>query len=134
MTHASPSRPEPEEPEHAQILAVWEAQLEAMDAGDTEALRACCTPDMTLTHMTGHRQPLAEWLTGIRRGTFVYHRLVERSVEITEVDGERAVLVGHIVTGITDDGSGHAWRLRMDQRYVRRHGEWLCEASRVSLG
>lgn len=124
----------PTETARAEILDVWTTQLEAMDNGDTEALRACCTNDMTLTHLTGYRQPLTEWLAGIRGRQFVYHRLVERSVEITDVKDMQAKLVGHITTGITDDGSGHAWQLRMEQGYVRRGDEWLCSASRVSLG
>lgn len=123
-----------DDPEATAILDVWRTQLDAMDAGDTDALSSCCTRDMILTHMTGHRQPLPDWLDGIRRRTFVYHRLVERSVQITAVDGDRATLVGHVITGITDDGSGQAWRLRMEQDYRREAGEWLCNASRVSLG
>ena len=130
---AEPERTDAAQTEHAEILAVWRAQLKAMDAGDAEALRACCTPDMTLTHMTGYRQPLPEWLAGIRRRDFVYHRLVERSVEIVDVTENRATLVGHVVTGITDDGTGHAWRLRMQQTYLRHGDEWLCHASRVTL-
>lgn len=104
-----------------------------MDASDTDALAACFTSDMTLTHMTGHRQPLSEWLDGIQRRRFVYHRLEEHSVEIVDIDGDRATLVRYITTGITDDGSGQAWRLRMEQDYVRLSNAWLCRASRVSL-
>ena len=116
------------------VLVLWRTQLEAMDAGDVVALRRCFTPDMTLTHMTGYVQPLDEWLAGVDRGTFVYHRLVERSVEITDVSDDCAELVGYVTTGITDDGSGQAWNLRMEQEYRRSGAVWRCLASRVSLG
>lgn len=117
----------------SEILAVWKKQLEAMDAADCTALQACFAPNMTLTHMTGYRQPLNEWLAGIRRREFVYHQVHERSVEITRLDATQAHLVGHITTGVTDDGSGQAWPLRIEQEYRHDGIEWRCSDSRVTL-
>lgn len=117
-----------------QVLAVWRRQLRAMDEGDAEALGACFAPGAVLTHMTGYRQPLGEWLAGVRSRQFVYHRVEERSVEILRLEDGRATLVGQVVTGITDDGSGQAWPMRIDQDYERRDGSWACTRSRVALG
>lgn len=117
------------------IGRAWRRQIQAMDAGDAQALRGCFTPDMHLTHMTGYVQPLDEWLHGVRTGQFVYHRIEEHSVAIMIESVRSAYLVAHVTTGITDDASGHAWDLRMEQDYRRDDdGTWRCAASRVSLG
>lgn len=114
------------------VRAHWDAQLQAMDEGDTTALGELFADDATLTHMTGDVQPREEWFAGMRRRDFVYHRVVDEGVAI-DVDGDTARLVGRIVTGVTDDGSGHAWPLRVEQDLVRRDGEWFCTSSRVTL-
>lgn len=106
-----------------------------MDSADTDLLRSCFTPDAVLVHMTAYRQPLDEWMDGINRGEFVYHRLVERSVELTSLTEKTAHVQGYITTGITDDGSGQAWNLRCEQDFVLTlDGRWLCSESRVTMG
>ena len=40
------------------------------------------------------------------------------------VVGDRADLVGDVVTGYREDGSGQAWPLRMTQQYRREDGSW----------
>lgn len=116
-----------------ELLELWRVNLEAMDAGDTETLRSCFTPDASLVHMTGYVQPLDEWMAGIRRREFVYHRIAERSVTVTELTPTRATVVGRIVTGITDDGSGQAWPLRVENIVQRIDGEWLFTQSKVTF-
>lgn len=113
------------------IRANWQAQLTGMDAADTALLAAQFTPDATLRHMTGHVQALDDWLDGIRAGTFVYHEVLPRTVDVT-VDGERAWLTGRILTGHRADGRGQTWRLELDQDFSNVDGRWLCTASRVT--
>lgn len=120
--------------EASEVIAVWRAQCAAMDAGDAAGIRDCFTTAATLTHMTGYVQPLDEWLDGIRRRQYVYHRLEEHDVEIRSLEADRARLVGHITTGITDDGSGQAWPLTCEQDYVRTEDGWRCANSRVMFG
>lgn len=118
-----------------EILENWSQQLEGMDSADTDLLRPCFTRDAVLVHMTGYVQPLDEWMDGINRGEFVYHRLEERSVEITSLAEKTAHIQGFITTGITDDGSGHAWNLHCEQDFVlTSNGHWLCSESRVTMG
>lgn len=120
------------------VLRAWQAQLTAMDAGDTAGLREVFSADATLTHMTGHVQSLDDWLAGMERRDFVYHRIAEREVSIDRRTATTARLVGRIVTGITDDGSGQAWPLRLEQDYTQVSGaadtrtQWRCTASRVT--
>lgn len=117
----------------ALLVACWDAQLKAMDEGDTAGLRECFTSEMTLTHLTGQVQPLEQCLAGINRGDFVYHRIERRSVEVIASDLTSARLRGRVITGITEDGSGQAWPLRVEQDYVLTELGWRCHASRVTL-
>lgn len=119
--------------DRAAIEANWAAQLDGMDRADTELLRAQFTPDATLVHMTGYHQPLDEWMAGIRRREFVYHRLVEHDHSL-DLTGDVALLTGHITTGITDDGSGQAWPLTCEQHFRRTAAGWLCTESQVTFG
>lgn len=115
------------------VLANWRAQLEAMDQADTAALERLFAPDAVLVHMTGHRQDLSDWLAGMRAQRFVYHQVVDKGIRSIEVDGDRARLVGRVITGVTDDGSGQAWRLEIGQDFVRIGGRWVCTESRVTM-
>jgi hypothetical protein len=116
------------------VVASWRVQLRAMDEADVDTLRACFAPGVTLTHMTGFEQPLEEWLDGIRERQFIYHRVIERSVSVTATSETGAHLTGHIITGVTDDGSGQAWRMRVEQDYERVEDAWFCSSARVTLG
>lgn len=127
MTARDESRDEAREA----ILRNWTAQLRGMDEADTDLLAAQFTPEATLTHMTGVVQPLDAWMAGIRARHFVYHEVIEQSVDI-EVTGESARLVGHILTGVRRDGSGQTWPLRVEQDLVAGPTGWLCTASRVT--
>lgn len=117
------------------ILQNWSAQLKGMDSADTDLLASCFTPDAVLVHMTGYRQPLDEWMRGIEAGQFVYHRVEEHWVKVTELSASSAHVSASITTGITDDGSGQAWPLRCEQDFVLTDaGLWLCWQARVTLG
>lgn len=116
-----------------EIVQNWATQLQAMDEADTATLAECFTPDGVLVHMTGYRQPLEDWMAGIRAGEFVYHQVIEHDVTVTELSEEQgtAILHGHITTGHRADGSGQAWPLDVRQRFVLTDGEWLCRESVV---
>lgn len=116
-----------------EILRHWARQLTAMDSADVDALHECFDGDAVLVHMTGCRQPLDEWLDGIRRREFVYHQVIEKGVDV-EVTGDQARLVGDIITGCRADGSGQAWPLHVVQQFTRTDGAWWCTESRVTLG
>lgn len=113
------------------ILENWQAQLRGMDAADTSLLAAQFTPDATLRHMTGYEQSLDDWMDGLRAGTFVYHEVLSRTVEV-EVKDDEAWLTGRILTGFRPDGRGQTWRLEIDQDFRKVDGRWLCTASRVT--
>lgn len=105
------------------VTRAFEAFLKAMLAADIEALDALLDDGFTLTHITGYRQPKAEWLAQMRKGSFVYHDIAERSISVSP-DGERAQVVGRTVTDATVYGSRNAWRLQLALDYIWRQGAW----------
>lgn len=112
----------------------WKAQLAAMDAADIIALRECFTDDAVLVHMIGYRQPLDEWMRGIESEEFVYHQVIEKGVSISVLPHSEAKVVGDIITGYRADGTGQAWPLHVEQKFVQENGCWLCAESIVNLG
>lgn len=115
------------------VRDAFAAQLAAMTAGDTRALGAMLDEHFVLTHLTGYRQPKAEWLAQMREGRFIYHSMTSTRVSV-EWDNARLRLTGDTQTDSTVSGMRRpgGWRLRMTQDYERRDGHWIalnCETS-----
>lgn len=115
------------DPDQAEILAQYQRQLDAMGRGDTAALDGLLGDRFTLTHITGYRQPKAEWLTEMRAGQFRYHRIEQRTVSVS-VAGDTATLLGRFVVDATVYGSRSRWRLQLAQTY-QRNGNWTATDS-----
>lgn len=107
------------------VRDAFTAQLAAMVAGDTEALGAMLDESFVLTHLTGYRQPKQEWISQMREGRFIYHRMEAHAVTVS-LNGSRARLTGDTHTDSTASGSRRpgGWRLRMVQDYEWRDGQW----------
>lgn len=110
------------------VLQAFEAQLDAMKRGDTNTLDRLLDGDFTLTHITGYRQPKAEWLSQMRAGQFRYHDIETRSVQV-DLQGDKARLVGRLVTDATVYGSRAAWRLQLRVDYRLVDGQWFADMS-----
>lgn len=105
------------------VIRAYRAHLRAMTDGDTGALDGLLDDGFTLTHITGYRQPKAEWLTQMRAGQFDYHTIDERSVEVDVAD-DSARLVGRIVTDATVYGTRAHWPLQLVLDYARTGDSW----------
>jgi hypothetical protein len=108
------------------VRANYEAQRDAMVAGDTEALGALLADGFTLTHMTGYLQPKAEWLADVRSGEMSYHAI--QNVDVTvDVDADTGtpVLIARTRTEATIWGSHGTWPLRLRIRFSGTGGSWL---------
>ena len=92
-----------------QIKQLYEEMLSYMIAKDTVSLDRILSDDSVLIHMTGHRQPKAEYLREIANGTLNYYSAQTDSAEVT-VDGYKAHLVGKsrvtMAAADTPGGSG----------------------------
>lgn len=82
-------RPSADQMAREQIPQAHRAYLDATDEGDTEPLDDMLDDGFTLTHMTGHVQPKAEWLAQMREGQFVHHTIDEKNLTL-DIKGDTA--------------------------------------------
>ena len=115
-----------------QISRLYEDMLQYMIAKDTVSLGALLSDDSVLVHMTGHRQPKAEYLREIASGVLNYYSAETDSIEVT-VDGDKAHLVGRSrVNAAVYGGGRHTWPLQMDSRLERIGGQWKITWTKAS--
>ena len=115
-----------------QIARLYEDMLKYMIAKDTVSLGGLFSDDSVLVHMTGHRQPKAEYLREIASGVLNYYSAQTDSVEVT-VDGDKARLIGRSrVNAAVYGGGRHTWPLQMDSQLERIAGEWKITWTKAS--
>ena len=115
-----------------QIARLYEDMLRYMIAKDTVSLGSLLSDDSVLVHMTGHRQPKAEYLREIASGVLNYFSAQTDSVEVT-VDGDKARLIGRSrVSAAVYGGGRHTWPLQMDSQLERIAGEWKITWTKAS--
>ena len=115
-----------------QIARLYEDMLRYMIAKDTVSLGSLLSDDSVLVHMTGHRQPKAEYLREITSGVLNYFSAQTDSVEVT-VDGDKARLIGRSrVSAAVYGGGRHTWPLQMDSQLERIAGEWKITWTKAS--
>jgi hypothetical protein len=115
----------------AAIRANYEAQRDAMVAGDSEALAALLDGGFTLTHMTGYIQPKAEWLADVRSGEMKYHAVHDVDVRV-DVDTDTPILIARSRAEATIWGSHGTWPLQLRIRYRSSGGSWLASETVAS--
>lgn len=106
------------------VAELFSAQLDAMVAGDTEALGDLLDAGYTLTHMTSYEQPKDEWLSEMRAGQFVYHR-IDGGTPVVKAGTTDARVLARTMTDATVYGHRSTWRLQLDQHYRRHHDSWI---------
>ncbi|MGP4006925.1 nuclear transport factor 2 family protein [Streptomyces sp. 4N124] len=116
-------QPSPAQSAHDEVTTAFRAYLQAMLDGDTDALDNLLADGCTLTHITGYVQPKNEWLSQMRAGQFLYHRIEEKIVTV-EVEGTTARVSGRFVTDATVYGTRANWRLHMTMDYAHENDTW----------
>lgn len=106
------------------LRAAWDAQRDAMIFGDVTLLDSLLDDDFTLTHMTGYKQPKAEWLSDIDTDRMSYHAIEDVEVS-THPTRNSAVLTAQTVTEATIWGGHGTWRLQLRYEFERRAGDWI---------
>ncbi|RYZ77793.1 MAG: DUF4440 domain-containing protein, partial [Proteobacteria bacterium] len=119
-------------PDHAELLQNisisfgtkdLDISKQVMISGSSKSLML--DDSFVLTHLTGYRQPKQEWISQMREGRFIYHRMEAHAVTVS-LNGSRARLTGDTHTDSTVSGSRRqgGWRLRMVQDYEWSDGQW----------
>jgi hypothetical protein len=116
----------------AAVRSNYEAQRAAMVQGDADTLGALLTDGFTLTHLTGYRQPKAEWLADVRSGAMTYHAV--RDVEVSvDVSGPAPVLTARTRTEATIWGGSGTWSLQLRIRFTFDGTDWLAADTVASV-
>jgi ketosteroid isomerase-like protein len=108
----------------AAVLANYEGQRRAMVAGDADALGALLADDFTLVHMTGYRQPRAEWLADVRSGAMTYHSMEDVDVSV-DVSGDAPVVTARTRTAATIWGASGTWPLQLRISFAHEGTAWV---------
>jgi hypothetical protein len=108
----------------AAVRGNYEAQRDAMVAGDSDALGALLADGFTLTHMTGYSQPKDEWLAEVRSGAMTYHAILDVDV-VVDVVSDTPVVTARTRTDATIWGGRGTWPLQLRIRFVVIGSSWL---------
>jgi len=106
------------------VLANYGGQRTAMVAGDADALGALLAEDFTLVHMTGYRQPTAEWLADVRSGAMTYHSMADVDVTV-DVSGCAPVVTARTRTAATIWGASGTWPLQLRISFAHDRTAWV---------
>ena len=115
----------------AAVLANYEAQRQAMVAGDADALGALLATDFALVHMTGYRQPKDEWLADVRSGAMTYHAVADVDVSV-DVSGDAPVVTARTRTAAMIWGSSGTWPLQLRITFTRDGDSWVAAGTVAS--
>lgn len=115
----------------ADVGSAYEAQRDAMVAGDADALGVLLADGFTLTHMTGYVQEREDWLADVRTGRMAYHSMNDVSVTVSVEDG-CPVLDSRTRTDATIWGGRGTWRLRLVIRFERADDTWIATSTVAS--
>ena len=88
--------------------------------------------DYHLIHMTGTRQSVNEFISGLLDGTFNYYSAEHDDIRVS-VDDNKSVMVGKSKVIAAVYGGGRSkWRLRGDFTLRKEEGRWKLNSSRAS--
>ena len=109
-------------------LDYWKCMISKDEAG----LRDMMADDYYLLHMTGVKQSVDEFLSGLSNGTFNYYSAEHDDIEVS-VNGDQAKMTGKSrVLAAVYGGGKHRWRLQGDFTLQKENGNWKLTSSRAS--
>ena len=99
---------------------------------DADGLRDLMSEDYCLQHMSGLRQSVDEFISGLLDGTFNYYS-AEHDDVIVSVTGPTAVMTGKSrVLAAVYGGGKNIWRLQGDFTLRKENGAWKLTGSKAS--
>ncbi len=119
-----PSNVETETVEAA-VRASYEAQRDAMVAGDADVLAEQLADSFTLTHMTSYVQSRHEWLEQVASGAMTYHSMDDVALSVEDADTAEPVLTVRTRTDATIWGARSLWPLLLEIHFVHDGGAWM---------
>lgn len=121
-------------PDDSALLArCYEEMYRCMIAKDTASLGKLLDGSFVLVHMTGMRQPKAEYLRSIANGALNYFSCNDSRLEVS-IHGDTARMTGRSLVNAAVFGGGRCtWPLQLDIDLVKRNGAWLMTTARAGI-
>ncbi|MCR5545377.1 MAG: nuclear transport factor 2 family protein [Lachnospiraceae bacterium] len=118
--------------EEEKITELYKDYWNYMIEKNIEGLRGLMYSDYYLYHMTGVKQPVDEFLNGLKNEIFNYYS-AEHDDIIVKVYGDEATMIGksRVVAAVYGGGKG-SWRLQGDFTLRKENGNWKFTSSRAS--
>lgn len=98
---------------------------------DRAALESVFADDFVLVHMTGARQPGADYIETVMSGKIRYSWAKHEKLDVT-VDGGKATMVGQSMVEAVTAGGSNTWPLQMDIDLTKIDGQWKMREVRTS--
>ncbi len=98
-------------------------RFDAMVAQDVAKLEPMLAEELYYGHSTGKVENKPQFLESIRSGSFRYHAIEVKHVDVRLYD-ETAILTGLVHVRVAIDGKPLETDLRYSDAYVRRDGRW----------
>ena len=114
------------------IKEIYRQYWKCMIDKDENGLRSLMSDDYYLVHMTGRKQSVNEFISGLLDGTFNYYSASHDDIRVS-VNGSNAVMVGksRVLAAVYGGGKG-MWRLRGDFTLRKEKGSWKLTSSKAS--
>lgn len=114
-----------------QIEACYREMYRGMVEQDRAALESVFADDFVLVHMTGTRQPGADYIETVMSGKIRYPWAKHEIIEVT-VSGDTATIVGQSMVEAVTAGGSNTWPLQMDIDLMKINGQWKMREIRTS--
>lgn len=113
-----------------QLKDLYHEMWQALLTKDISTLEKIHADDFVLIHMTGLRQPKAEYLRCVYDGILNYF---SEQTENIFVDVEKGKLIGQSKVNAAVFGGGrNTWRLQLDFNVEKIIGRWIFKSARAS--
>lgn len=114
------------------IKEIYRRYWKCMIDKDESELRSLMSDDYYLMHITGTRQSIDEFISGLLDGTFNYYSAEHDDIQIS-VNGNTATMVGKSkVLAAVYGGGKSRWRLRGDFTLIKENENWKLTSSKAS--
>ena len=114
------------------IKEIYRQYWKCMISKDASGLHSLMSEDYYLMHMTGVKQSVDEFISGLLNGTFNYYSADHDDIQVT-VNGTSATMIGKSkVMAAVYGGGKHRWRLRGDFTLRNEQGNWKLTSSKAS--
>ena len=115
-----------------EIRELYKRYWQCMIDKDADGLRRLMSEDYYLHHMTGVKQSVSEFISGLTNGIFNYYSAEHDSIEVN-ITGDTATMIGKSrVVAAVYGGGNNKWRLQGDFTLRKENGKWKLTSSKAS--